>query len=524
MVISLALGGCASGETSDGEQSLTFAIEGANISDGHLDIHKTQIDASAMVLRNVFDSLVDLDAQGNPVPWLAQSWTVAEDGLTYTFHLRNDVTFQDGEPFNAAAVQANFDHVVAPETESAQALSLLGGDLYAGTDIVDDYTVNVRFTAPFAPFLQNASSTLLGFYSPVVLETHADELAAGGPGITVGSGPFELTDFTPGQQLVMEKFTDYNWPSEAASHSGPALLDRLVITILPESAVRIGALTSGEADVATDLPPSSVKDLGSEVAVTSIDLPGLPYSLYLNDGFGVFRDVKVRQAFRQGMDIDSAVKTVFSGQYDRAWSILGPTTPNAYDASLEGTWQYDRKKANALLDEAGWTVRDTEGYRTKEGKRLSATWTAYTPVSEENQSLANAFQEDLKAIGFELVRENLEPAQYMEKYTPRAFDLTDWAFSGVDPDLLRNHLHSDGYQTVSTVSRPDIDALLDGAAASTDPTQRADLYRQVQQWNNDFVSIVPIYVPSAITAAGLHVRGLAYDLYGRPLFYGVSVT
>ncbi|NKF32349.1 ABC transporter substrate-binding protein, partial [Pseudomonas sp. BGM005] len=113
------------------------------------------------------------------------------------------------------------------------------------------------------------------------------------------------------------------------------------------------------------------------------------------------------------------------------WSVLGSTTPG-YDASLEGTWAFDQGAANALLDEAGWTERDSDGIRMKDGQRLSARWIAWTPVPDDKAALANAIQSDLKGIGFEVVREVLEPGAYNEQYGPKTFDLTDWGFSGVD--------------------------------------------------------------------------------------------
>ena len=110
-----------------------------------------------------------------------------------------------------------------------------------------------------------------------------------------------------------------------------------------------------------------------------------------------------------------------------------------------------------------------------------------------------------------------------EQYEPKTFDLTDWGFSGVDPDFLRAHLHTEGFQNASQVTDPEIDALLEQAVASNDQDQRNEIYTQLQEWNADYTAIFPLYSPSAITAVGERVDGLAYDLYGRPLFYDVSV-
>ena len=513
-----ACGASGEGEGSGGGE-IVWAIEGANLSAGHMDPQTSQLDVSAMVQRVVLDSLVFQEADGSFSPWLATEWTIAEDATSYTFTLRDDVSFTDGEPFDAEAVKANFDRIADPETASAQAASMLGGEFYAGTEVLGEYEVRVDFSQPYAPFLQAASTSLLGFYSPAVLDASADQLKAGGPGITVGTGPFELTDYTPDQELVYTRNEDYAWGPDGAS---AAEFETLRVEILPEASVRAGVVESGEADLASQLPPNLVADLPETLTVDSNEYPGLPYSLYLNEKFGVFADQNVRQAFARGIDIDAAVEEIFFGQFPRAWSILGSTTPG-YDASLEGSWPFDPAEANRLLDEAGWTERDSDGIRMKDGERLTVRWIAWTPVPDDRAALGNAIQSDLAEIGFEVVREVLEPGAYNEQYNPKTFDLTDWGFSGVDADLLRSHLHTDGFQNASQVSDPEIDALLEQGVASTDQDARNAVYKQLQEWNAEHMAIVPLYSPSLITAMSERVHGLAYDLYGRPLFYAVTV-
>lgn len=522
----LGLAACAapSGDDADGG-TVTFAIEGGNIANGHMNPHRTQLDASAMVLRNVFDSLIAQNQDGSFSPWLAESYDVADDGLSYTFTLRDDVTFSDGEALDAEVVKANFDHVIDPETTSFRAAALIGynteqpeDSAYREAVVVDDRTVRFEFDRPFAPFLSGVATPFLGLYSPASLELDQADLAAGSPDATVGSGPFVLTEYVPDQELVLERNDEYAWAPEGAEVGTAQTLD---IRILPEASVRNGALTSGEAQVIADVLPTDVDQLGD--AETEVwELPGVPYSLYLNVNRGALQDVRVREAIARGIDVEADVESVYGEGYPRAWSALTSTTPG-YDAALEGAWDFDAAAAEALLDEAGWTGPDDEGFRTKDGERLSVEWVSWTPQPDDAAALADLVQQDLAGIGVELRRSVVEPAEYNARYGPKEIDVTDWSFAGTGGEVLANHLRTGGFQNASAVSDPALDAILDEAAASTDPAEQAALYEQVQQWNAEQWAIVPLYSPARITASSSDVEGLSYDIYGRPLFLGVSV-
>lgn len=516
----LLLAGCASDPGSD-DSTLTFAVDGANLA-SHMDPHATQLDIGALVQRATFDSLVFQGADGTLTPWLAESWEVSDDQLTYTFQLRDDVTFHDGTAFDADAVVANIEHVIAPETASAQAASSIGFDsedpeagAFESVEATGDYEVEFTFRRPFVTFLSALATTNLGIYSPTALAEHADDLRTGGPGISVGSGPYVLSELVADQEIVYTANPDYAWGPDGG---GVPAIDRLVVRVVPEESVRIGAFNSGDVTAVGRVNASVLGDVTREAEVSNVSLPGVPYSLYVNTKHGVFTDPLVRQAFRIGFDVDGPVESIFDGEVQRAWSILAPTTPDSYDASLEGSWPYDAAAAEDLLDQAGWTERDSDGYRTKDGQRLSAVWAAYTPVSDANAALADSIQSDLKEIGFELVREQLEPAQYNERYATLDFDLTDWGFGGTDADVLRNHLHSAGFQNAANVSDPALDAILEEAVATSDPAERERLYTQVQEWNQENVAIVPLYLPAVITVVSTDVTGLTFDIEGRPLF------
>jgi len=524
-VAALTLSACAAPVSTEPVPggTLNWAIEGANLSDGHMDPHASQLDVSAYVNRATLDSLVYLTPQGELKPWLAERWEINPDGKTYTFTLRQDVVFSDGTPFDAAAVKANFDHIVAESTNSAQADDMLGGELYVGTEVTDQYTVVVRFAEPFAPFLANASTAFLGMYSPTVLAENPEALRAGGPDVSIGSGPFIMTEFIPNDRIVYERNPKYAWAPEGFEITDLAI-ETLNVNIVPDASVRLAALESGELDLATGLTPNLLENVPSDIAVTSVASPGLPYSLFINASNGVFADPLVREAFALGINIGDAVDSVFFGQRDQAWSILTPSTPNAYDSSLENQRRFDQAQAEALLDEAGWTERNSDGYRTKDGEVLSAAWYSWTPISEEHKNLASLFTDDLKNIGFKLEHKIVEPAEYNERYGAGTYDITDWDFASADANILRSHLHSEGFQNASRVADPELDALLDEAAAGTDPAARAALYAQVQQWNAQNIAIVPIYANAFSNAQAATARNIVYDLFGWPLFISAETS
>jgi peptide/nickel transport system substrate-binding protein len=523
----LLLAGCGTGEQSDAYSTtpvsggtLTYGI---NDAPACFDIHASSKDIMAEIQRNVFDSLVSEDAQHQFHPWLATSWTISDDLTSYTFQLRQGVTFSDGTPFTADAVKENFDHIVAPATKSQYAVNLLGP--YAGTDVLGQYTVRVNFSRPFAPFLQAASTPYLGFYSPKTLAANADKLCAGGP-VDVGTGPFVFTSYTKGQSAVLTRNPAYNWGPADAKHTGPAYLDSLVFRFLPEDATRVGALMSGQLDGANSIPPAQVKtaEADSSLSLMRMDQPGATYNLYLNTGSAPLDDERVRLAIQQGINVDQDVQTIYFGQYKRSWSPLSPTT-QSYDPNLLNTWRYDPAKANQLLDEAGWTGRDAQGYRTRNGQRLTLYWPALpaSDVRDQRALLDQAVQGDLAKIGIEVQHPNLTTADYNAKYGSGQFQLFTVSWASADPDLLRLFFNSASKppagDNVSYLSDAQVDTWTATGAASSDPNTRDTAYSNVQQRVIQLGAVVPLYVPTAINGFTDHVHGVAFDPNSWLLFY-----
>ncbi|MFD9728012.1 ABC transporter substrate-binding protein [Streptomyces sp. NPDC059072] len=487
------------------------------------DPHTSAQDVTAFVQRPVFDSLVYQTPDGELKPWLAKSWRTGEDGKTYTFTLREDVTFHDGTKLDAAAVKANLDHITAKETKSQYAAGLLGP--YEGTTVKSPTEVEVRFSRPYAPFLQAVSTTYLGIAAPASLKDGADKLCAGND--AVGSGPFKAGQYTRGQQRAYTRNPGYAWAPEGAGHTGPARLDSFTLRFISEEATRVGALTSGQVDAAGAVPAQQVGVVkrDTKLSLVSKGVPGAVDAFYLNTQSPLFSDLRVRKAFQQALDVDAVVASVFQGAGTRAWSVLSPTTPYSYDKTLEKSRPHDTASAAKLLDEAGWTGRDGEGYRTKDGKTL----TVVAPVYGKPSLFSQAVQGDLKKAGIKLdLAASTDAAEVSGRLDSGRYDVVETGWARADGDILSHFFLSTetaegGGHNFARVADPQVDAWLKEAQAAADPAKRAEAYAKVQRWTLDQAVVVPGYVKQSTVGFNRRVHDLRPSVSAWPEFYGAWV-
>ncbi|GGY13505.1 peptide ABC transporter [Streptomyces minutiscleroticus] len=524
-----ALTACSSDSAPPSARSAGGTLRyGAAVEPDSWDPHAASTSITGRLLRPVLESLVSIADDGTVRPWLADSWKVSPDGLTYTFSLRSGVTFSDGATFDAEAVKANFDHIVAAKTASKRAAGLLGP--YRKTEVVDAHTVAVHLEAPHSSFLQAAGSTFLGFHSPAALRDHAADLSSGGKYV-VGTGPFTFASVTPGQQAVFRRRADYAWAPTTATHKGKAKLESVVVLLLKEDAARVGAITSGQVDVAEQIPASRVAGLRGRdgLELTRKAIPGVPYTYYLNTTRAPFDDVRARRAVRHAIDLAGITKGLFQGVYDRAWGPLAPSTPG-HDSSLAKAWTYSRAKADELLDDLGYTGRDAAGYRTKDGRRLTVEQPyVKTFVSAQNHTFDVGVQDALKQVGIELKLLPLDSASSIERTTKGDYDLFAFGWQGSDPSVLQTLYSSkqqfaDGGANGSRVHDERLDDWLEQAEAATGAEQRLELYRKVQRRIVEQAYSIPAYIATMDVAHRDRVSGLRLDVEANTDFYGIGVA
>jgi peptide/nickel transport system substrate-binding protein len=499
--------------------TLTFGIN----SDGAcLDPHQSPADVDGFFARSIVDSLVALSDDGTLSPWLAKSWTVSPDQKTYSFVLRDDVTFSNGEKFDAAAVKANLDHIVAPTTKSQLAAGTIA--TYTGSTVVDPTHVQVHFSAPNSAFLPSLASAYLGIEAPSTLKQSPAALCSK----LVGSGPFISSGgYVKGKGIDYVRNDKYNWAPGNAKHTGPAYLSALSIRTIPEDSSRYGALTSGQIDAIASVPPVNVAALkktpGFQIQTASA--PGGNYNYYPNTTRGPFADVRVREAFRVGIDWSTIVQKLYFGVFPAAKGPLSPSTVG-YDRTIESSYSSDRARANQLLDQAGWTGRDSQGYRTKDGKRLTLVHPYLKEyVREQRDVVADQVQAAAKDIGIEVKTTNPDYSTYLKGAIAGDFDLLDMSWQRASPDALRTLFGSAAIPkaafgtNLSRLSDPALDRDFADALNTTDLTRQAQLYGDAQHRITSAAAVFPVYVFNYVLGSSTKVQGLRFEPQAFPLFY-----
>ena len=488
-------------ETSPGRSGGTLRVSAASDA-GSFDIHALSNGNIQWMGRILFDCLVYQDEQGNISPWLARSWDISEDGKTYTFHLRDDVTFSDGERFNAQALQTNLEHMRDPATRSPLAAAYIAP--YLDGKVIDDYTFEAHLRQPYTPFLDVLAQSWLSMISPKQIR-EAPKTIAEHP---VGSGPFLLQSYTRDQGAVFIKRPGYHWAPAVTRHTGEAYLDRIELSYVPEPMIRFTALESGQSDFALDAPAQNAAAIRAnpDLVMRSRIRKGNPSrSIVFNVEQPPFDDVRIRRAVAKAVDREGLAWISGFGEYIAKADYLAANT--RFYQPNKAALAYDVKAANALLDDAGWTGRDAQGYRTKGGKRLKATLLAYsTPAFPGSVSVA--IQADLKKVGFEITIEMLPLTRVIERrYAGKFQALADGYWHTNTADGLFVLYHSESIsndkrigQNVGRFRDAELDRVLSAARQSRDPVELQALYGEAQKRLTETVPSVPSAEAQVLTA------------------------
>lgn len=474
---------------------------------------------AARIMRQIYDPLVWQPEGGVFVPGLATRWEVSDDGLEYTFWLRDDVIFHDGEKFNAAAVAATFERMIDPETRSLQ-VARLGP--YVRSEVLDEYTVKVVLSEPFNVFLSNISEVALAPASPTAPARLGDDY----PKNPVATGPFRVQGWPDNNTVVLERNPDYAWGPEFWDNRGPAYLDTITYKFVEESATRLITLETGEADIIDAPPAQDLARLRSsgQYTIEGFVVPGMPQILNVNITVPPTNELAVRRAVMHAVDREAMADVLFFGENPAG---QGPLSSGswAYWDGVEAMYPYDLELAESILDEAGWTMNERTGIRERDGVPLRIRHV--TSTGGDNQKVSEFFQGSLLEIGIDWVVDIMQYEATVVRYQANDYEAGRLAYALIDPHdafFLAYHstqIDGGGQFNRTRIADPMVDDMIARAEAATDPDERRTLYRELQEHVMDQVYIWPAYELTLVHATQTDVRDLAVDLLGRPYMSNV---
>ena len=424
------------------------------------------------VADSLFNGLVGLDRNQQPVPDLATSWRVSADGLTYTFALA-EARWHDGEAFTSADVKFTFENVLLRHHARTKAGL---GPLIAGIDTPTPRTVVFRLRSPHAALLRRLDVTEAPILPRHIYQAIDDPSSAEANTRPIGTGPFRLARHDRDATIVLERNKSYFKP-------GLPRLDRLVFRIIKDPATRVLAYERGEIDY---LPSVAGKDValvmarGGTTAVHSASGPGggnCIMTVSFNLDRERLRDPGVRKAVALAINRNRIVEQVLFGQGKVAHAPISSAVAWAHAENSLATYRFDPDRANALLDEAR-LARGPGGARFKLDIVHFPTFNKY----------AELMKQDLAAVGIDLVSRPLDREAMVETtFRKRDFDTSLISYcNGVDPEIgvrrmyVSNNIGAIPFSNAAAYRNKGIDALFERAGTATSEAERGALYKEAQ--------------------------------------------
>ncbi len=481
---------------------------------------------SETVIRNMFDGLVTRDTRSGVHMELAEEmqW---QDEKTLEISLRQGVLFHDGVEMTADDVVFTFNRIIGenaieyPEPHSSPRNALIAP--LESIEKVDDYTVVMNFSGPWPPSVQ------MLVHQQIVPQHYLEEV--GTQGFTehpIGTGPFKFvssnSDMT---EIVLERFDDYYGGAPDLTPVGMACVDRVVFQVIPDTLTRVAALRAGEVDIIQSVPMDLVEGLEEEQNIQVRTAPGtLPKWMEMNVKQSPFDDIQVRQALNYAVDKQRIIDEVYSG---RAVALPGPMSPfnNFVNLDLE-PYPYDSEEALDLLEKAGWTDSDDDGFLDKDGQPFTFT----IDTVADWRLLAEAVSDQFRAIGIDtdvriwelgIIRTQMRAGDRM------AF-LEDWGDSTFDPvghfeakwhGYIEDQLYGRG--CFSGYNNERVNELILMGEITADPAERRIIYNEAQEIIYEEAPAVFLVLPEEIEATSIRIQNWEPASDGRINLHDVCI-
>jgi len=457
-------------------------LVGLSADPAELDPHKTQLTAAWHVLEHVYNGLVTTNESLEPVGALAETWDIADDGITYTFHLRQGVKFHNGRDFVGDDVKYSLERILDPETASPNISELGSVDTI---EVVDPATVVITLKAPDSSFLAKLMGTSIAIVPKETVDANGDLMQ-----VMDGTGPFKFVEYVPNSVVKLERNPDY-W------EEGKPYVDAMEMQIIPDNTARTTALVTEtvhfiEYAPVQDLPTFENDD---SIVVAGDQNTNIRY-MAVNVSREPFDKPEVRQAISMVIDRGPIIDAAVFGA-GTATNILFPESYWAGFASEIPA--SDIEAAKQLLADAGLP----DGFKTS-----IHSWSQYAFLS----NAAVVIQEQLKQIGIEAELDFQENAIYLENYFAGNFDLSVTGTSAyVDPNdvILANFGTGESNNGIG-YSNPEMDELIAQGMEETDQAARADIYKRIQEIILEDLPWINLFIANQYEAMKSYVKGYVH--------------
>ena len=483
----------SSESTGDAAQELTFVLN--NIPDG-LDPSVTNNSFAQYVLINCFEGLVTYDSTGTLVPGNAESWDISDDGLTYTFHLRDGLKWSDGTDLNAKDFEYSFKRMVDPNTAAPYAETCLGmidgfeeaagfpdadGNPTAepNPDALnvkasdDGKTLTIVLSYPCSYFDKMAAFATMSPVQQATVEANGDAWCTS-PDTFVSNGPYMITDWTPSERIVLTKNPNYvgGWDNSKI------VSDTITLLLLEDSSASYAAYNSGEAVLIKDVPTDEIPSLtkAEDGGDFYVDTILGTYYVSLNLQRDAFKDAKVRKALSLAIDRDYVANTIMQGTYSAADSIVGPGIvdesgyfhDNGNAPYISADYEANLAEAKKLLEEAGYP--NGEGYPTIEYSTNDAGY--HVPLAEY-------LQQAWGDLGITLTINKMEWSSFTPARRAGEYDVArnGWVMDYNDPSNMLDLFCSGNGNNDGKYSNPDFDAAIDASRVADSAEHFAQLHK-----------------------------------------------
>ena len=513
--------------------------------------------SSSAVLGYLFEGLTETSWLTDQVePALAESWEHSDDGLTWTFHLRQDVQWHDGQPFTAHDVDFTFNRVIYNDDIPASSRSTFNfrfldeesgqwQEAQMTVTALDDYTVRFVLPVPFAPFLRSMGTAI---YPRHILEQHVDDGTFADtwdidtdPAEIIGTGPFTIERYDPGERVVLQRNPNY-WLKDAAGNRLP-YLDKIIRLLVPDLAAELAKFQAGETDLHgvlgeefADLKPLEAEGdftiyrrgptFGSTFLAFNMNPGRNPDTgqLYLApEKLEWFQNTQFRQAVAHSINKDAIINDVLHGLGYPQWASVSPAAGDFHNPNVR-RYEYNLAKANEILDGIGWVDADGNGIR-EDGAGNEIAFTLVTNTDNSvREKVGMVVQQGLQGIGlkadFKLIEFGALVTQLVSSYDWETMVIS--LTGGVDPysgigvwhsseDL---HLWHPNQSQPATEWEAEIDALYIMGSQELDRDKRVALYHRAQEIAAENVPLIYTTHSERLTAVRNVFGNTTPTLYG----------